>query len=330
MSTKIKNLIITGSSGFIGSNIFYKYANDDFYQIYLCDRKSNIHNEKFSDFIKPDDLVNFIMNNNFGNDTVIFHQGACSNTMELDYEYMMSENYEFSKNLLDISLSKEIKFIYASSASVYGNSDKCIEEEKYEHPLNIYAESKLKFDNYVRKIIKETKTTSVVGLRYFNVYGNFESEKGLMASQIFNQFLNVKKNGYVEIFGKYLDVGDGEQKRDFIYVQDICDINNFFKDNNVSGIFNAGSGTCETFNNLSLYLLNSIFDLNKGINYYLDTKQLRYSNFPKKLIGKYQNNTSADLTKLKSTGYHARMTGLKEGIEAYLKDLKNLDVKKYS
>ena len=310
-----KSIIITGSSGFIGTNLFYNYIGQN-YKIVLSDRRENIHGESNLIFFDPEQLVNYIKNNVFTEGSVLFHQGACSNTMESDKNYIMNENFNYSKQLLEVCLEKRIKFIYASSASVYGDSKFCIEDSKYENPLNLYAESKLLFDEYVRLNLKNFDS-NVVGLRYFNVYGPFEYHKGVMASQIFNQFLNIEKYGYVEIFGGHLEVNDGEQKRDFIYVKDIVLLNNFFMKNNISGIFNAGSGYCETFNSLSVYLLNSKNKSNNDLDFYLRTNCIKYKKFPENLIGKYQNNTWADLTNLNKCGYFEKMNNLKEGISDY-------------
>ena len=310
-----KSIIITGSSGFIATNLLYHYIDQNF-RIILSDRKENIHGESNLIFFDPEQLLNFIKRNNFIEGSVLFHQGACSNTMETNKNYIMNENFYYSKQLLDACLEKKIKFIYASSASVYGDSKFCIEDSKYEKPLNLYAESKLLFDNYVRDNLKNFNS-NVVGLRYFNVYGPYEYHKGRMASQIFNQYLNIENRGYIEIFGGYLDVNDGEQKRDFIYVKDIVLLNDFFMKNNFSGVFNAGSGYCETFNSLAVYLLNSKNKSNNDLDYYLRNNLIKYKKFPDNLIGKYQNNTWANLTNLNNCGYFEKMNSLREGISDY-------------
>ncbi len=303
-------IIVTGGAGFIGSNLVYKLNKSGIYDIIIVDnlknsiKQRNLNALKFLDFIDKDDFLNKI--NSFKKIEVIFHQGACSNTMETDGRYMMKNNYEYSKNLFNHSLKNNIRFIYASSASVYGNGTNGFKEEDLsEYPLNIYAYSKYLFDQYVRRSLKNKP--QIVGLRYFNVYGQQENHKGKMASVIYHFYNQIKIENKMKLFS-----GSENFLRDFIYVDDIIDINLFFLNNpSISGIFNCGTGQPNSF----LKIANILQELFK------DSK-IEFIPFPDELKGKYQTFTAADLTRLRSSGYKKEFTTLDIGIRNYINYLK--------
>jgi len=231
----------------------------------------------------------------------IFHQGACSSTTETDGRYMMRNNYEYSKRLLAYSLERSVPFLYASSASVYGNGqDGFAERPECEYPLNVYAFSKFSFDNYVRRILP-TAESQVMGLRYFNVYGPQENHKGSMSSVAFHLFHQWRDGQAMRLFE-----GSEGFVRDFVYVDDAVDVNLHFFGTGGSGIFNCGTGQARSF----LDVGNTMRDL-------VGDAELQFIPFPDHLVGKYQAFTEADLGALRAAGYDKPFTSLEDGLARY-------------
>ena len=319
-------IVVTGASGFIGSNVISKLNKLGFNDIIAVDNlgKSNkflnLVDLKISDYYNKSTFIDKITTDQLPEIDIIFHQGACSSTIEEDGDYMMYNNYSYSKTLVDYCVNKNIRFIYASSASTYGLKTNFIENPDYEFPLNVYGYSKLAFDNYVRNLSNKSQ---VVGLRYFNVYGPRESHKGSMASVCYHLFHQYKNNRKINLFSEYDGFMSGEQLRDFIYIEDVVDVNLYFFNNEyINGIYNVGSGNPRTFNDVALLTINSILQLENNVEYNLDQllnkKILNYIDFPVNLKGKYQSFTKADLTKLNSVGYKKKFTSLEDGIYNYV------------
>lgn len=311
-------IIVTGGAGFIGSNIVKGLNKLNKSNILVVDDLSdgtkfkNIVDCKIIDYMDKDDFLEKIKHSEgfAENITAILHEGACSVTTEWDGYYMMQNNYEYSKILLHYCLSKHIPFIYASSAAIYGLNKTCIEDSQYERPINVYGYSKFLFDQYVRKFLVDPGT-QIVGLRYFNVYGNNEQHKADMASVAWHFNRQLQETGKVKLFGEYDGYAAGEQMRDFIFVDDVVDVNLWFLNHpKKSGIFNVGTGRGETFNALA-----------KEVIRYHGTGEIEYVPFPKHLVGAYQSYTVADLTKLRAAGYSTEMKTVSEGVKAYLERL---------
>ena len=308
-------IVVTGGAGFIGSNIV-KGLNDAGYEdIVIVDnlKKSekhlNMNRLKFSDYIDKsgffdvfDELASEIQ--------VVFHDGACSDTMETDGKYMMENNYDYSCALFNNCVENKIRFIYASSASVYGNGDNgFVENRECEYPLNVYAFSKFLFDNYVRRFPHRVES-QVVGLRYFNVYGQQENHKGRMASVIRHFFNQYRENKEIKVFE-----GSKNYLRDFIYVNDVVDVNMYFMNHeDVSGIYNCGTGACRSFADIA--------DIFKSR--YPDAV-IKEIPFPDSLKGKYQKYTQADLTNLRKSGCDVEFSSLEKGVNAYIDILEKTD-----
>ena len=308
-------IVVTGGAGFIGSNLVKALNDKGRKDILIVDnlKKSEKHlNMNKLDFVDYLDKGSFleIFEEIAEEIEIVFHQGACSDTMESDGKYMMENNYDFSCALFNQCVQHEIRFIYASSASVYGDGvDGFIEKRECEYPLNVYAFSKFMFDNYVRKFPHVVKT-QVVGLRYFNVYGQQENHKGRMASVIRHFFNQYRDSKTIKVFA-----GSADFLRDFIYVDDVVNVNMHFLDNSfLNGIYNCGTGKCRSFGDIA------------------DIFKSRYSDavieevpFPESLVGKYQKYTQADIEKLRSGGFEGEFTSLENGVNAYLDILEKSD-----
>jgi ADP-L-glycero-D-manno-heptose 6-epimerase len=305
-------IIVTGGAGFIGSNIV-KGLNDLGYEnILIVDNLAktqkylNMNRLKFADYIDKQDFIQELPSLN--NVKAIIHQGACSATTELDANYLIRNNYEYSKTLLHYSLEKKIPFIYASSASVYGNGENGFSETpECEYPLNGYAFSKYIFDNYVRQTVDFEKDSPVVGLRYFNVFGYQENHKGSMASVPFHFYNQATEKGAINIFE-----GSDHFLRDFIFIEDVIKVVLFFFESKKSGIYNCGTGKERSFMDMA-----NIFVKLYG------QCTIHTIPFPDHLKGKYQSFTKADINRLRAVGYKNTFMTLEEGMEKYLLKLKS-------
>jgi len=306
-------IVVTGGAGFIGSNIVKGLNEAGEEDIIVVDNLSNaekhlnLNSLSIADYIDKDEFLQKL--NKFQNVRAIFHQGACSSTTEQDGKYMMSNNYEYSKTLLNYCLENSIDFLYASSASVYGNGKAgFVEKREAEYPLNVYGFSKFAFDNYVRRVLPKVKS-QVLGLRYFNVYGPQENHKGRMASVAFHLFHQLQETGKMKLFE-----GSGNFRRDFIHVADTVKINLHFYESKTSGIFNAGTGKARSFEDIATTLQN--LHGSGGIE---------SIPFPEDLRGKYQEFTEAGLDKLRAAGYSREFMSLEEGVQQYYEQLSATD-----
>ena len=313
-------IVVTGSNGFIGSNLI-KGLNEIGYKNIIAvddqddpELKENIAHCDVQDFLNIDEFINLIRNNKIDRTKIraIFHQGACSNTMEWDADFLYNNNLLYSKELLNFSQKTKTPLIYASSASVYGAGKIFKESVEYEDPINLYAYSKFKFDQLVRQELIKSES-QIVGLRYFNVYGPQEQHKGTMASVAFHLHNQLKENEEIKLFEGSEGYDDGEQRRDFIYVEDVVKVNLWFLENQkVSGIFNVGTGKSQTFNEVA----HSVISWNKR-------GKINYISFPEKLKGAYQSYTQADISKLREAGYKDEFLNVQEGVKKYLDRLES-------
>lgn len=313
-------IIVTGGAGFIGSNIVKTLNEKGETDIIVVDnlkngvKFKNIADCEISDYLDKDDFIERVNNNeSFANKVdAIFHEGACSSTTEWDGNFMMKNNYEYSKSLLHYCLNNKIQYLYASSASVYGSGTVFKESREYEEPLNVYGYSKFLFDQYVRRHAKDAKS-QVVGFRYFNVYGPREQHKGTMSSVAFHHSNQITETGKVKLFEGYDGYGNGEQSRDFVYVGDAVAVNLWFMQNpDKSGIFNLGTGRSQPFNDVAKAVIN-----------FHQKGEIEYVTFPDHLKGRYQSFTEADITALRNAGYATPFKSVEEGVTEYLQWLQN-------
>jgi ADP-L-glycero-D-manno-heptose 6-epimerase len=316
--------VVTGAAGFIGSRLVAGLNRRGVREIIAVDnlaqsaKFTNLVNCEIADYVDQAALASALEKLE-GNVEAVFHQGACSDTMESDGRFMMENNYEYSRRLLDWCQEEEVPFIYASSASVYGAGPDFREERKYEKPLNVYGYSKFLFDQYVRGI---SRTSQVAGLRYFNVYGPNEGHKGRMASVALHAYEQLHAEGRVRLFVGSGGYGDGEQRRDFVYVDDVVAVNLWLLERRgVSGIFNCGTGRAQSFNRLAVAVINAVHGTDSTLHDIVAKKLIEYIPFPPALVGKYQSFTEADMSRLKAAGYPGEFLNVEQGVAAYVKEL---------
>jgi ADP-L-glycero-D-manno-heptose 6-epimerase len=236
----------------------------------------------------------------------VFHQGACSATTEWNGKYMMDNNYTYSQELLAACQIAKVSFMYASSASVYGDGPVFSEGLENEKPLNVYGYSKFLFDQHVRKILPSA-TAPIVGFRYFNVYGEREQHKGSMASVAFHLHQQILKGENPKLFGAYDGFEAGGQSRDFVYVGDVAAVNLWAWQSAVSGIFNLGTGRAQPFR-----------DIAEAVIAYHGKGEITYVEFPEHLKGRYQSFTQANIARLRTAGYDKPFADVATGTHAYL------------
>ncbi|MCG6503743.1 ADP-glyceromanno-heptose 6-epimerase [Kingella sp. SNUBH-2017] len=327
-------IIVTGAAGFIGSNIVKALNERGITDIVAVDNLSRA--EKFRN-LADCDILHYLDKHEFIRQVrehilpyrdirAVFHQGACSDTMNHDGLYMMDNNYQYSLDLLDWCQDERIPFLYASSAAVYGGGGVFSEAREYESPLNVYGYSKFLFDQVVRRRSAAGLSAQVAGFRYFNVYGAREQHKERMASVAFHHFHQYRKLGHVTLFGGWDGYADGAQSRDFVSVEDVVKVNLFFFDHpEKSGIFNLGTGRSQPFNDLAAATVNACRAAEGKPPLSLDElvkeELIRYSPFPDALKGKYQSYTKADISRLRDAGYQDSFYSVEEGVSRYVQTL---------
>ena len=323
-------IIVTGAAGFIGSNIVKALNRRGETDIIAVDNLTNGHKFRnladcdIAHYLDKHEFIRQVREHLVPHDIrAVFHQGACSNTMEHNGQYMMENNYQYSLDLLDWCQDERIPFLYASSAAVYGKGTAFREERALEKPLNVYGYSKFLFDQVVRRRIAQGLTAQVVGFRYFNVYGMREQHKGRMASVAYHHFNQYRSQGYVNLFGAYENYGNGEHSRDFVSVEDVAKVNLYFFDNfEKSGIFNLGTGRSQPFNDLAAATVNACRAAEGkpklSLAELVEQQLIRYTPFPEDLAGKYQSFAQADTEKLRAAGYADDFYTVEQGVERYV------------
>lgn len=325
-------LVVTGAAGFIGSNLIKGLNARGLAQIIAVDdlrdgdKFRNLADLQIADYIDHSDFYDRFTRGDFGQIEAVFHQGACSDTMETDGRYMMANNYGLSCQLWAACQAQGTRLLYASSAATYGGSVQFVETPASEKPLNVYGYSKLLFDQRMRLEMGadfSRNKAQVVGFRYFNVYGPREQHKGRMASVAFHQFHQFKQDGQVKLFADYGGYAAGQQQRDFVYIDDVVAINLWFFDRPTQhGLFNLGTGRAQPFNDVALSVVNAAraaqgiapVDLSQAVSQQLIT----YILFPEALRGKYQCYTQADLSRLRNTGCDHVFADVQTGVTQYM------------
>lgn len=312
-------IVVTGGAGFIGANIVKALNARGRTDIMVVDdlrdgtKFVNLADLTLADYRDKDAFIDDVRAALAGEHTelppieAIFHEGACSDTTEWDGQFMLENNYAYSRTLLDYCDRYGVAFLYASSAATYGGSSVFKEAPEFEKPLNVYGYSKLLFDQHVRERWDDLGC-QVVGFRYFNVYGPREQHKGKMASVAFHHHTQISNGENLKLFGAYDGYEAGMQSRDFVYVGDVVDVNLWFLDHpERSGIFNLGTGRAEPFKAIG----EAVIDFHgKG--------RIDYIDFPEGLKGRYQSYTRADIEHLRGSGCDVEFRTVAEGVAAYL------------
>jgi ADP-L-glycero-D-manno-heptose 6-epimerase len=328
-------IVVTGAAGFIGSNIIRGLnargisdiiAVDDLTE---GDKFRNIADLHISDYQDHHGFYERFARGDFGAVEAVFHEGACSDTMESNGRFMMDNNYGVSCQLFEACQARGTRMLYASSAATYGGSDTFREEPACEQPLNVYGYSKLLFDQRLRRLVGlhfEKAKHQVVGFRYFNVYGPREQHKGRMASVAFHQHHQFRQEGRVKLFGEYGGYGPGEQQRDFVFIDDVVAVNLWFFDHpERSGLFNLGSGRAQPFNDVALSVVNAERAVRSEAALTLaqavQAGLIAYIPFPDALRGKYQCYTQADLRALRAAGCEHEFADVRTGVTQYMATL---------
>jgi ADP-L-glycero-D-manno-heptose 6-epimerase len=322
-------IIVTGAMGFIGANIVKALNLRGETNIIAVDNLSkadkflNLTDCEIADYLDKKEFLALLLDGAFDGDVAaVFHEGACSDTMETDGRYMMENNYRYTASLFDFCQENEAQFLYASSASVYGAGSVFEEKREHEGPLNVYGYSKFLFDQYLRRKWSSL-TAQVAGFRYFNVYGPREQHKGRMASVAFHFFNQYRAEGKVKLFEGCDGYANGEQRRDFISIEDVVKVNMFFLENpGISGIFNVGTGRSQTFNDVAVATVNACRRAQGEAPLTLAEMHsqgvIEYVAFPEALKGKYQSFTQADVSALRKAGYQDAFLTVEQGVERYV------------
>ena len=325
--------VVTGAAGFIGSNLVKALNDRGVTDVIAVDdpkhgaAPANLADCRTTEYLAKGEFIRKLEAGAYGGTlAAILHQGANSDTTVTERERadVMETNLHYSERLLEYCTAARIPLIYASSAAIYGASQE-FREGEHERPLNIYGDSKLQFDQVVRTR-GAALAAQVVGLRYFNVYGDREQHKGRMASVAFHFFNQYRAVGHVRLFEGSGGYGDGEQRRDFVSVEDCVKVNLYFLDHpGKSGIFNVGTGAAQSFNDVAVATVN---ECRKARNEPLLTLAemrsraiIRYIPFPDDLKGRYQSYTQADISALRAAGYDAPFLTVEQGVSRYIRKL---------
>jgi ADP-L-glycero-D-manno-heptose 6-epimerase len=317
-----KPIIVTGAAGFIGRNVVATLNARGEDEIVLVDelgkdeKWKNLVGLRYEEIVSPEEFLGMIEDGAFADARSLIHLGACSATTEKDADFLLRNNYQYTRVLCNWALANEIRFVYASSAATYGDgSDGYSDSDAvtpHLTPLNMYGYSKHMFDLWA---LKHDLLKTIVGLKYFNVYGPYEDHKGDMRSVVSKSYEQIRECDVVKLFKSYKpEYKDGEQMRDFLYVQDAVDVTLHFAlqaHDAPGGLFNCGSGKARTW----LDLVRAVFE-SMGV-----AEKIEFVEMPKVLQGKYQYFTQADEKKLRSAGYTQAFTSLEDGVREYVQCL---------
>jgi ADP-L-glycero-D-manno-heptose 6-epimerase len=312
-----KTIVVTGGGGFIGCNLVAELNSRGYSDLIIVDSMGaddkwrNLIELQFEDILTPQRFLALIEQDRIARPEAIFHLGACSSTTERDVDYLLENNYRYSRTLCEWSLRHEVRFIYASSAATYGDgSGGYSDDDSALHtlkPLNMYGYSKHMFDVWAQR---HQLFDCIAGMKYFNVFGPHEDHKADMRSVVHKAYGQIRDTGTVRLFKSYrTDYADGEQQRDFIYVKDAVAVTLHFLEDRVSGLFNCGTGLARSWKDL----VNAVFAA-LGL-----APQIEFIDMPEKLRGKYQYFTQADMSKLRRAGYNAPFTSLEDAVRDYVR-----------
>ncbi|MDR1534127.1 MAG: ADP-glyceromanno-heptose 6-epimerase [Planctomycetota bacterium] len=311
--------IVTGGAGFIGSVLVWKLNRMGIGDVWIVDslrrgdKWRNLAGLAFAELIQPGEFLETIRREGglpAGAEALV-HLGACSSTVEADADYLLENNFRYSRTVAEAALARGTRLIVASSAAVYGGGERGYGDGAGNlgslRPLNMYGYSKLLFDRWAVASGSERRLAS---LRFFNVYGPNEYHKGDMASMVFRSYRGVAGGGPMTLFRSHRpDFADGEQKRDFVYVKDVVEVIWWLLENpGANGIMNVGSGEEETWNQLGRALFAAVGR----------EPDLRYADMPANIRDRYQYRTRADIRRLRAAGCPVNFRPLAEGVRDYV------------
>jgi len=311
--------VVTGGAGLIGSALVWclnRHGIDDIIVVDRLDESEkwkHLVSLRFADYVDADDFASLVSDQSgyFGDVATVFHLGACSSTTETDSDFLMRNNYEYTKGLAHWAVDLGARFVYASSAATYGALESGLSdtaELRKLRPLNMYAYSKHLFDLYA---VRTELAQRIVGLKYFNVFGPNEDHKGDMRSIVFKAFHQIRETGAVRLFKSYRpEYRDGEQQRDFIYVKDAVEMTLHVAQSSLAGLVNIGSGEAHTW----LDLVRPIFRALGA------PERIEFIDMPEKLRAKYQYSTCAETATLRASGYSRKDVPLDEAVTDYVKN----------
>jgi ADP-L-glycero-D-manno-heptose 6-epimerase len=311
-------IVLTGGAGFIGSCFLKTLNSKGITNVLVVDhlgnsgKWKNLLGKSFNGFCDKQEFRTKLKAGFFDKQiSTIFHFGACSATTEMNADYLMDNNFNYSKDLAEFAVKNNIRFIYASSAATYGNGSNGYSDNKFDDlmPLNGYGFSKHIFDLWS---IRNGYDKIFTGLKFFNVFGPNEYHKGSMASMVFKSYNQIVKTGKVQLFRSNTpEFSDGGQMRDFVYIKDTCDtIWNLYIKSDVAGIFNLGTGKARSWNDLA----NAVF---KALNL---NPVIEYVEMPESLTNQYQNFTEADTNKLKNLNIDFKTLSLENSVKDYVQN----------
>ncbi len=311
-------LIVTGGAGFIGSALVWKLNSEGINNIIIVDRLGttdkwkNLVNGYFVDYFHKDDFLEMIREDRIPfNVKGVVHMGACSSTTERDADYLMENNYRYSRVLAEWAMKKGIRFVYASSAATYGDGSAGFSDDDRAtqslRPINIYGYSKQLFDLWV---LRNRFHHKIAGVKFFNVFGPNEYHKGDMKSVVYKAYHQITETGRVGLFKSYKpEYNDGEQMRDFVYIKDCVEVLWWLLGKReVNGIFNLGTGHARTWNDLVTAVFSAM-----GRD-----PQIDYIEVPQTIRGQYQYFTEAKMEKLCATGCSVSFQLLEEAVHDYV------------
>ena len=321
-------IIVTGAAGFIGANNVRALNQRGVRDILAVDdltraeKFRNLVDCDIADYLDKRDFLEALRKRTVPKVDAVFHQGACSDTMASDGRYVLDNNYRYSVELLRWCQENQVPLIYASSGAVYGLGPVFVERRNCEHPLNVYGYSKFLFDTHVRRQLADLKSP-VIGLRYFNVYGPRESHKGRMASVAFHAFNQFRERGHVALFEASHGYAAGEQRRDFVHVDDVVGANLHFWQRPASGIYNVGTGRAQSFNDVAQTVVNTLHEVSGKpavtTEQAVSQRLIQYVPMPQGLEKRYQAYTQADLTQLRAAGCEIEFRSVENGTASYVR-----------
>jgi len=312
-----KLTVITGAAGFIGRNVTAELnarGNDNLLLVDTLgtgEKWKHLLGLRFEDMLDPDTFLQRVKDGKITGVDGVVHLGACSATTERDADYLLRNNYHYTRTLAEWAMANKIRFVYASSAATYGDGSLGYSDSDAVTPslvpLNMYGYSKHLFDLWA---LRHGHFDKLVGLKYFNVFGPWEDQKGDMRSVVQKSFHQIRETGHVSLFKSYKpEFGDGEQQRDFIYVKDAVDVTlHFLEHRERSGLFNVGTGKARSWKDLALAVFTAM-----GVK-----PNIQFIGMPETLKGKYQYFTQADVTKLRAAGYTRPFTSLEDAVKDYV------------